>query len=107
MADQSRATALGARGTPFIVIDQKYSFSSARGSQELLDLLNKLWRETHVADRSPIRQSSFPATPEHGTDALEAGDGKRFIGEESKQLESRRALPVSTGYNRVPPDTVA
>ena len=46
-ADEARATALGATGVPFFVIDETYGVAGAQGADALLGALERAWAETH------------------------------------------------------------
>jgi predicted DsbA family dithiol-disulfide isomerase len=46
-ADQAEAQRLGARGTPFIVLDGKYAIPGGIGTDALLDAIRRAWRESH------------------------------------------------------------
>ena len=46
-ADESRATALGATGVPFFVIDGTYGVAGAQGTEVLLSALERAWSESH------------------------------------------------------------
>jgi len=46
-ADEARATALGATGVPFFVIDETYGVAGAQGSDVLLGALERAWSESH------------------------------------------------------------
>ena len=46
-ADESRATALGATGVPFFVIDETYGVAGAQGTAVLLAALERTWSESH------------------------------------------------------------
>jgi predicted DsbA family dithiol-disulfide isomerase len=46
-ADESRATALGATGVPFFVIDETYGVAGAQGTDVLLAALERAWSESH------------------------------------------------------------
>jgi predicted DsbA family dithiol-disulfide isomerase len=46
-ADEARATALGATGVPFFVIDETYGVAGAQGSDALLGALERAWAESH------------------------------------------------------------
>ncbi len=46
-ADEARATALGATGVPFFVIDQTYGVAGAQGADALLGALERAWAESH------------------------------------------------------------
>lgn len=46
--DEARdAQRLGATGAPFIVLDSRYALSGAQDTATLLEVLRKLWNETH------------------------------------------------------------
>jgi predicted DsbA family dithiol-disulfide isomerase len=45
-ADEQQAQALGIRGVPFFVIDQKYGVSGAQPSDLLLEVLDRAWSES-------------------------------------------------------------
>ncbi len=47
IADEQRASALGIRGVPFFVFDEKYGVSGAQPAEVLLKVLEKAWAETH------------------------------------------------------------
>jgi predicted DsbA family dithiol-disulfide isomerase len=53
-ADQRDAERLGARGTPFMVIDGTYAIPGAVGTDGLLDAMTKAWEAAHPAPR-PLR----------------------------------------------------
>ena len=46
-ADEARATALGATGVPFFVIDEAYGVLGAQGAEVLLGALERAWSESH------------------------------------------------------------
>jgi len=46
-ADEARATALGATGVPFFVIDETYGVAGAQGTDVLLGALERAWSESH------------------------------------------------------------
>ena len=46
-ADQREAERLGARGTPFTVIDGTYAIPGAVGTDELLDAMTRAWEAGH------------------------------------------------------------
>ncbi len=46
-ADESRATALGATGVPFFVIDETYGVAGAQGADALLGALERAWADSH------------------------------------------------------------
>ena len=46
-ADEARATALGATGVPFFVIDGTYGVAGAQGADVLLGALERAWAESH------------------------------------------------------------
>jgi predicted DsbA family dithiol-disulfide isomerase len=46
-ADEARATALGATGVPFFVIDETYGVAGAQGADALLGALERAWTESH------------------------------------------------------------
>jgi predicted DsbA family dithiol-disulfide isomerase len=46
-ADEARATALGATGVPFFVIDETYGVAGAQGADVLLGALERAWTESH------------------------------------------------------------
>jgi len=46
-ADEARATALGATGVPFFVIDETYGVAGAQGADALLGALERGWADTH------------------------------------------------------------
>jgi predicted DsbA family dithiol-disulfide isomerase len=46
-ADEARATALGATGVPFFVIDETYGVAGAQGADALLGALDRAWAESH------------------------------------------------------------
>ncbi len=46
-ADEARATALGATGVPFFVIDETYGVAGAQGADVLLGALERAWSESH------------------------------------------------------------
>lgn len=45
-ADEQQAQALGIRGVPFFVVDQKYGVSGAQPSDLLLEVLDRAWSES-------------------------------------------------------------
>ena len=45
--EQAEATALGIRGVPFFVIDRTYGVSGAQPADQLLQVLDRAWNETH------------------------------------------------------------
>ena len=45
--DEAEATALGIRGVPFFVIDRTYGVSGAQPAEQLLEVLQRAWAETH------------------------------------------------------------
>ena len=45
--DEAEATALGIRGVPFFVIDRTYGVSGAQPAEQLLEVLQRAWGETH------------------------------------------------------------
>jgi predicted DsbA family dithiol-disulfide isomerase len=45
--DEAEATALGIRGVPFFVIDRTYGVSGAQPAEQLLEVLQRAWSETH------------------------------------------------------------
>jgi predicted DsbA family dithiol-disulfide isomerase len=47
LADQREAGRLGARGTPFIVLDGRYAIPGAIGTGDLLGVMTKAWDESH------------------------------------------------------------
>jgi predicted DsbA family dithiol-disulfide isomerase len=46
-ADEARASALGATGVPFFVIDETYGVAGAQGADVLLGVLERAWAESH------------------------------------------------------------
>lgn len=48
--DQEDAQSLGARGTPFIVIDRKFVLSGANDTEALLSAMRQVWKITHPAE---------------------------------------------------------
>ena len=46
-ADEARATALGATGVPFFVIDETYGVAGAQGADALLGALERAWADAH------------------------------------------------------------
>jgi predicted DsbA family dithiol-disulfide isomerase len=46
-ADEAEATALGIRGVPFFVVDRTYGVSGAQPADQLLQVLDRAWSETH------------------------------------------------------------
>jgi predicted DsbA family dithiol-disulfide isomerase len=46
-ADIREATALGANGVPFFVIDRKYGISGAQPAETFVQVLEKAWSDTH------------------------------------------------------------
>lgn len=58
-ADEVRASALGASGVPFFVIDETYGVAGAQGADVLLGALERAWTESRggTHDRSSIRPS--------------------------------------------------
>ncbi|HEX3981828.1 MAG TPA: DsbA family oxidoreductase [Acidimicrobiales bacterium] len=46
-ADESRATALGASGVPFFVIDEAFGVAGAQGADVLLGALERAWATSH------------------------------------------------------------
>lgn len=60
-ADEADASALGVRGVPFFVINQKYAISGAQPVSLFTDTLDKVWQEEHP--KSPLQhiQSSADA----------------------------------------------
>ena len=46
-ADEQRASALGIRGVPFVVIDERYGISGAQQSAVFLEALEAAWTESH------------------------------------------------------------
>jgi predicted DsbA family dithiol-disulfide isomerase len=46
-ADESRATALGASGVPFFVIDETFGVAGAQGADVLLGALERAWATSH------------------------------------------------------------
>ncbi len=46
-ADEARATALGATGVPFFVIDETYGVAGAQGADALLAALERAWADSH------------------------------------------------------------
>lgn len=67
-ADQRAAQRLGARGTPFIVLDGRYAIPGAIGTQDLLSALTTAWQESH-----PATISLLPGVA--GTDGVCTPDG--------------------------------
>lgn len=53
-ADEADASALGVRGVPFFVINQKYAISGAQPVSLFADTLDKVWQEEHP--KSPLQQ---------------------------------------------------
>jgi predicted DsbA family dithiol-disulfide isomerase len=53
-ADQRAAQRLGARGTPFIVLDGRYSLSGALGTDDLHSAMTTVWREGHSTGVTPL-----------------------------------------------------
>lgn len=49
MADQAQATAYGATGVPFFVIDRRYGVSGAQPADELAYVLEQAWADAHPA----------------------------------------------------------
>jgi predicted DsbA family dithiol-disulfide isomerase len=45
--DEAAATALGIRGVPFFVLDRTYGVSGAQPVEQLLEVLQRAWNETH------------------------------------------------------------
>ena len=45
--DEGEATALGIRGVPFFVLDRTYGVSGAQPAEQLLEVLQRAWSETH------------------------------------------------------------
>ena len=45
--DEAEATALGIRGVPFFVVDRTYGVSGAQPAEQLLEVLQRAWSETH------------------------------------------------------------
>jgi predicted DsbA family dithiol-disulfide isomerase len=60
-ADESRATALGASGVPFFVIDAAFGVSGAQGSGVLLGALEQAWAASH-----PITHLDAGASAQEG-----------------------------------------
>ncbi|HMO58819.1 MAG TPA: DsbA family oxidoreductase [Roseiflexaceae bacterium] len=48
-ADEQRAAALGIRGVPFFVIDERYGISGAQAADTLRDALEQIWAEHPAA----------------------------------------------------------
>lgn len=46
-ADEAEAHALGISGVPFFVIDRKYGLSGAQSAEQLLQVLQRAWAESH------------------------------------------------------------
>jgi predicted DsbA family dithiol-disulfide isomerase len=46
-ADEARASALGATGVPFFVIDETYGVAGAQGADALLAALERAWSGSH------------------------------------------------------------
>jgi predicted DsbA family dithiol-disulfide isomerase len=46
-ADESDAAALGISGVPFFVIDRKYGINGAQPAEQMLEMLQRVWSETH------------------------------------------------------------
>ncbi|MEV6288588.1 DsbA family oxidoreductase [Kribbella sp. NPDC051770] len=46
-ADQREAERLGAQGAPFVVIDNKYAIPGAVGVEQLLEVMERAWADTH------------------------------------------------------------
>jgi predicted DsbA family dithiol-disulfide isomerase len=68
-SDEARATALGASGVPFFVIDEAFGVSGAQPADVLLGALERAWSESH-----PLTRIDGPAHPGAG-DGETAGDG--------------------------------
>ncbi len=49
MADQAQATAYGATGVPFFVVDRRYGVSGAQPADELVQVLERAWSDAHPA----------------------------------------------------------
>lgn len=49
MADQAQATAYGATGVPFFVVDRRYGVSGAQPATDLAQLLTRAWDDAHPA----------------------------------------------------------
>jgi predicted DsbA family dithiol-disulfide isomerase len=45
--DESDAAALGISGVPFFVVDRKYGINGAQPADVMLDMLQRVWAETH------------------------------------------------------------
>jgi predicted DsbA family dithiol-disulfide isomerase len=50
-ADESRASALGASGVPFFVIDEAFGVAGAQGADVLLGALERAWASSHPLTR--------------------------------------------------------
>lgn len=48
--DQIEAQELGASGVPFFVIDRRYGIAGAQGADQILDVLDAAWAESHTVD---------------------------------------------------------
>jgi predicted DsbA family dithiol-disulfide isomerase len=46
-ADEAEARALGITGVPFFVVDRRYGVSGAQPSEQLLEVLDTAWAESH------------------------------------------------------------
>jgi predicted DsbA family dithiol-disulfide isomerase len=46
-ADESDAAALGISGVPFFVVDRKYGVNGAQPADQMLEMLQRVWAETH------------------------------------------------------------
>lgn len=49
-ADEARASALGATGVPFFVIDERFGVAGAQGADALLGALERAWGESHPVE---------------------------------------------------------
>lgn len=67
LVDQREAERLGARGTPFIVLDGRYAIPGAIGTDDLLTAMAKAWDESH-----PV---AAPLPTVGGTDGMCGPDG--------------------------------
>jgi predicted DsbA family dithiol-disulfide isomerase len=47
MADQAQATAYGATGVPFFVVDRRYGVSGAQPAADLTQVLERAWADAH------------------------------------------------------------
>ena len=62
-ADESRATALGASGVPFFVIDETFGVAGAQGADVLLGALERAWATSHPLTLSTAGSRTPAATP--------------------------------------------